>query len=133
MRCSEDLLSREELIAGVDGVERHPRRRASNDGSSAEEALWMPRKCSCKRLLAPRGDATEEDVGRREEVEPFVVMVVVVPPEEIDAPPSPMPRIAEATGIIGLVLQRVELRFGERVVVRDARARVASVDAELSQ
>ena len=136
MRFSEDLFGREDLLAGVDGVEHDARGRPAYDGRTTEEAFGVARKCSSQRILAPRSDdvdATEEDVGRREEVESFVVMVVVVPPEEVDAPPSPMSRIAEATGIVGLVFQRMELRFGERVVIRDARARVAAVDAELAQ
>jgi hypothetical protein len=84
-------------------------------------------------LLCDRGDVAKEDIVRREEREPRMVMVLVVPGEEILAPPPCVREIAEATRIVGLILCRAKARFRERIVIRDARSRVAAFNAELAQ
>jgi len=60
-----------------------------------------------------------------------VAMLAVVPVEEGTAVGTAVLRGAEALGKVGPVLERLELRLGERVVVRDAWSRVALRDAEV--
>jgi hypothetical protein len=45
-----------------------------------------------------------------------VVMVVVVPGEEVLEPRASVEHTGEATGIVGLVLERLELGFAVRVM-----------------
>ena len=61
------------------------------------------------------------DVGGGVKAEPGVAMLVVVPTEEdLAVPPSGFDR-GEPVGEVGPVLQRLELRLAERVVVGDVR------------
>jgi hypothetical protein len=92
--------------------------------------------CSVQSLLPPLSDAldvTSEYLLGREERENVMVMLRVVPAEEVVAPAACVPEIAKASGIVRLVLQRVKVRFGKRIVVGDARSRVAALDAELAE
>ena len=72
------------------------------------------------------GHAPEEDIGGREEREARVVMVVVVPAEEVLQPPSSVELAIQAPGVIRLVLHRLELGLAEGVVVGDAWAAEAA-------
>jgi hypothetical protein len=49
-------------------------------------------------------------------------MVVVVPGEEVLEPRVSVERRGEATGIVGLVFERLELGLAIRVIVGHARA-----------
>src|SRR5690606_16055690 len=75
-------------------------------------------------------DPSEEDIGGREEAQAFVMVVIVIPAEEVMAPVTTVPRIAKTAGVVGLILRGVKERLLVRVVVRDARPRVTAVDPE---
>ena len=84
-------------------------------------------------LLALRRGEPVVHVVRREQAEPDVVVLGVVPGEEVAAEAARVLERAEAVGEVGPVLQRLELRLGVRVVVRDVRPRVALGDAEVGE
>jgi hypothetical protein len=63
----------------------------------------------------------EVDGGRGHQAEPGVVVLVVVPVEELLAPGSSVQFAAETFREGGVVLERLELGFGEGVVVGCAR------------
>src|SRR4051812_11819710 len=69
-------------------------------------------------------------MGSVNRIQPRVVMVVVVPPEERLKPRTRMENAGEAPRIIGLVLHGLEVRLLERVVVGDARAAETLVDTK---
>jgi hypothetical protein len=75
-------------------------------------------------------DAAEEDVGRREQGEVGMVVLVVVPTEERREPAAGVKLAGETARVVGLVLQRLELRLAESVVVGDVRAAEAPLDSE---
>lgn len=56
-------------------------------------------------------------VGRREQLEPRVIVIVVVPVDEITGEPPRVFDFSEAIGEIGAVLHRFEVRFAIRIVV----------------
>ena len=58
------------------------------------------------------------------------MMIVVVPGDEVVAPPASVVHVAKTPWVVGLIFQRVKVRLLVRVVVRDARPRVAAVDTE---
>ena len=62
------------------------------------------------------GDAAVEDIGRCEQGEPCVMVVVVVPGEEVAEPRTPVEKASEAARVVGLVLHGLEagLRQGVR-------------------
>ena len=62
------------------------------------------------------GDAAVEDIGWSEQGEARMVMVVVVPGEEVLEPRACVERTGEATGIVGLVLERLEVGLAVRVM-----------------
>ena len=62
-------------------------------------------------------DAGEEDIGRGEESEAGVMMLLVVPAEEGAEPSARMHFAEKASGIVGLILECLELRFAEGVVI----------------
>jgi hypothetical protein len=49
-------------------------------------------------------DAIEEDIGGREEREPRVLMVIIVPPDEFLEPSACMKQAREVSRVVGLVL-----------------------------
>lgn len=121
-------------LSRVDGVEADSCRRKAYDGATAYEALWMSFEGGIQarwREAARRGHAAEEDVGRRGEREARVAVAVGVPVEELGGPSARVSRVAEATGVVRLVLHGLEAGLGERVVVGDARPAEAALDAEL--
>ena len=73
------------------------------------------------------------DVGGGEQAEAPVVMLGVVPGEEALAERPRAPDRAEALGELGPILQGLELRFGERVVVGDVRPAVRLGDAQVGE
>ena len=75
--------------------------------------------CGVERGLAyggDLGDAAVEDIGWSEQGEARMVMVVVVPGEEVLEPRACVERTGEATGIVGLVLERLEVGLAVRVM-----------------
>ena len=103
-------------------------------GHTGGEALGMRGVCvgedSSSRSDALVGEAVV-DVVRGQEADAAVSMLAVVPVEKGAAMGAAVLRGAEALGKVGPVLERLELRLGERIVVRDARPRVALRDAEV--
>ena len=73
------------------------------------------------------------DVVRRVPPEAGVVVFGVVPRDAIRPVRAPMLEGAEAVGEARVVLARLELGFGKRLVVRDVRARMALGDAEVGR
>ena len=67
-------------------------------------------------------DAAVEDVGGREEGERGVVVLLVVPAEEVLQVAACMELGLESSGVVGLVLERLELCLAEGVVVRERAA-----------
>src|ERR1700758_794882 len=61
------------------------------------------------------------NVGGRVKCQPGVAMLIVVPREEVLAVGTRRLDRGEPAGEVGPVLQRLELRLAERVVVRDVR------------
>src|SRR5208282_1141208 len=95
-------------------------------GSSADEALGVCGEGGVEYLGTARerrgGDAVV-DVVRGAERERAVTMLAVVPVEETIAVRTCIFDAAEAVGEAGPVLERLESRLGEGVVVGDVRAR----------
>jgi len=71
------------------------------------------------------------DIGRREHGEAGVMVVEVVPVEEVAAEGARVLHGAEALGKVRPVLECLELRFAERVVVGDVGPGVRLGDAEV--
>ncbi len=77
-------------------------------------------------LLAGDGGGAVVHVGGCVQAQPGVAMLVVVPAEEELAVPTGGLDRVEPVGEVWPVLQRLELRFAERVVVGDVRAECAT-------
>ena len=77
-------------------------KRSGCAACAASSAAW--------RTMRTCVDASEEDVGGREERKVGVVVLVVVPAEEWREPAARVELAGEATGVVGLVLQGLELR-----------------------
>ena len=73
------------------------------------------------------------DIRRREHREAAVVVLEVVPVEEVLAEASSVLRGAEAVREVRPVLQRLELALRVRVVVRDVGSRVGLRDAQIGE
>ena len=71
--------------------------------------------------------------GRGEEADAGVVVLFVVPVEEVDGKSAGVLDRAEAGWEAGPVLQGAELAFRVRVVVGDVRAAVGLGDAKVTQ
>jgi hypothetical protein len=69
----------------------------------------------------------------REETDAAVAVLAVVPGEEVDAVRSCVLRRSEAFREIGTILEGLELRLGERVVVGDVRPRMTAHDTEIGE
>jgi len=78
-------------------------------------------------------DAAVEYLGRSEERKSRMLVMVIIPGEELLTPSSRMGERSEPLRIVGLVLQRLELRLGEGVVVADVRTAEAAHDADGSE
>jgi hypothetical protein len=76
--------------------------RQRDERRAVGEALGVGGVGDVERSLACGGDdrdASEEDVGRREEREARVMMVVVVPAEEVLQPAAPVELAVETSGV----------------------------------
>lgn len=82
-------------------------------------------------LHLPRGGEAVMHIARHEEPEPGVVVLAVVPAEEVTAEGAHVLDRAEAVGEVLAVLNCLELRRRERVVVRDVWSRVRLSGAEV--
>ena len=67
-----------------------------------------------------RGLAAVVALARRHEADAAVLMVVVVPGDEVGDPATRVLDGEESAGIAGAVLDRPEERLGERIVIADA-------------
>ena len=90
------------------------------------------RQHSCALVPLRRGEPVVHIV-RREQPEPDVMMLGVVPREEVAAEAAAVFERAETVREVGPILQGLELRLGEWIVVRDVRPRVSLGDAEIGQ
>ena len=108
--------------------------RASED--SCNNALGMRRVCGGEHRLAlraDRGGLAEMHDGGREEPQAAVAVFLVVPgKEDLPKRPSVLER-PEALWKLRPVLERLTLRFRERIVVRHVRAAVGLGHAEVGQ
>ena len=62
--------------------------------------------------------------GRSQQSQVRVMMFLIVPGKERVRPRARIDQTTETLGIIRSILERFELRFGIRIVVRDMRPRV---------
>jgi hypothetical protein len=86
--------------------------------------------------LTDAGDLTPlagEHLGRGVEAKPAVMVLMVVPGEIVLAPAAGMVNGFEAPGVVGLVLERLELSFALGVVIADPGSTVAAGHAKLGQ
>src|SRR5580658_1815409 len=105
-------------------------------GRSVREALGVLRVGVVESDLAAGSDlfdAAVEYLGRSEERKSRMLVMVIIPGEELLTPSSRMGERSEPLRIVGLVLQRLELRLGEGVVVADVRTAEAAHDADGSE
>jgi hypothetical protein len=79
-----------------------------------------------------RGLADVHD-GGREEAEPTVMLFVVVPAEEILPERTAILDRPEAFGKLRTILERLDLRFRKRIVVRHLRPAVRFHHAQIGQ
>ena len=84
-------------------------------------------------LLAGDFGGAVVNVGGRVKCQPGVAMLIVVPREEVLAVHARRLDRGEPAGEVGPVLQRLELRLAERVVVGDVRSRMRLGDAEIGE
>lgn len=101
-----------------------------------DEALGVCRVGGVEHALAGieyGAGAAEVDVGRREESERLVMVLVVIPLEEGTVVRDGRADVVETAREVGTVLERLELRLGERVVVGDVRPRVALRHAQVGE
>src|SRR5260221_9904007 len=59
-----------------------------------------------------------------------MLMMIIIPTEKLLAPPPSMSGRGKAVWVVRLVLERLELRLRERVVVADARPTEATFDTQ---
>jgi len=91
-------------------------------GQAADEALGMRGEGDVEDLSTLCGALRDEPVVHvvgREEAEPSMMVLVVVPAEEILAVRATVFDAAESVGEIGPVLECLEVRLEVRVVIRD--------------
>ena len=83
----------------------------------------------CVSESEPLVDQPMVDVVRREHGQAAVVMLAVVPGEEVATETAGMLEAAEALRKVGPELERLEVRFGVRVVVGHVWSRMGLGDA----
>ena len=96
-------------------------------GWFAHEALRMPLMSEFQHGLSLRNDLRSlsvMDIGRSQQIQAGMVMLVVIPGEELLAEPAGIFNRAESIRIIGAVLQSSEVGLGERIVIGDVRPAV---------
>lgn len=110
---------------GFEGVDVYFRGRQRGLGRAVREAARVLRVPGVEGGLAHAvhvGDAAEEHLRGREQREPGVLMVVVVPREEGVEPAACVEYARESARVVGLVLEGFEMRLAEGVVVGDVRS-----------
>jgi hypothetical protein len=120
----------------VSRVDVDGRGRTGRAWRPAREAFGMRDEGCIERGLALGCDefhAAVKDIPRREERDSGVMVVVVVPREEVREVEARLMRGLEASRIVRLALERLELRLAEGVVVRHAWSREALRDTELGE
>jgi hypothetical protein len=106
----------------LDGIREH--KVEHRRGRQAD--TWWPvgdalRACTVGRIergLSDGGDFADtavEDVGRREQGEPGVMVVVVAPAEEVAQPGAAVKFAGKAAGVVRLIHSGLESRLGERL------------------
>jgi hypothetical protein len=111
-------------------------RHGRKSRATADEAVGVTVACGIGDGLAHDEDlvvvAPMQRV-RRDQADAAVAVFVVVPAEGVTGPGAGVLDRAEATGIAGTVLEGLELRLAEGVVVRDVRPAQALRDAEVTE
>ena len=103
---------------------RHPRR----DGHALDEPFWMSCISRLQDLLSLHRElAIQPPMHRswRHQTKTAMSMLIVIPVKEPRRPLVRLRQAVEAVGIIGPILQRLELRLRKGVVIGGMRARVA--------
>src|SRR5208282_1605997 len=101
-----------------------------------DEALWVFMECLIEGDLTGRVNGIDLAIMhlvRRHQANPRMVMVLIVPIEELTAEASGVLDAAEALWEAWLVLQRLEVAFGERIVVGGVRAVMRTGDAKVGE
>ena len=101
-----------------------------------DEALGMRHVCGREHLLpmrADRGGLADMHDGGREEPQAAVAVFLVVPGKEDLPKRPPVLERSEPLWKLRTVLERLELRFRKRIVVRHVRAAVGLGHAEVGQ
>ena len=104
--------------------------------STLDEPLGMPRVGGVQDVLPLRpygGRLADVDDGGRQEADRAMTMFVVVPGEEHLPERTAILDRAESLGKLGTVLERLEVRFREGVIVGNMRAAVGFRHAEIGQ
>jgi len=102
---------------------------------ATNEPFWMSGPRCMKNVPARRDtplDKAVVDVAWRQQREPRVPMLFVVPGKERATEVAALLEVGEEGRKAGPVLERFELRLTERVVVRDVRPRAALRDSEMA-
>ena len=108
----------------------------SRDGGSFHKAFGIFQIRSLQDLLPliQHGlGASEMNIGRREEADGTVVMLIVVPAEESSRPSPGIHLTAEAVRIIRAIFQRFELCFRIRVIIADMRSAMGFDHAKIRE
>ena len=71
------------------------------------------------------------NIGRREETDGAMMMLVVVPTEECSRPSPGIGLATKTLGIIGAIFQGLELRFRKRIIVGNMGTGVGLRDAQI--
>src|SRR5258705_5410085 len=105
-------------------------------GASVGKALGVEIESGleCERTMSESlVDATGMHIARRHQPDARMMVLVVVPGKEISRMSARVFDGSEASRKVGAILHRLEMGFGERVVVRDLGTRVRFGDAEVSE
>ena len=104
--------------------------------SAADEAFGMTQVGDIENGL-PLGDKlgslTVMNRGRRQQLQAGVMVLVVIPGEELQAETAGILDGAKAVGVLRAVLHGFEVSFRERIVIGDVRAAVGFDDAEVGK
>src|SRR5580693_7120023 len=108
--------------------------RGCRRGTATREAFRVREKRGAEDCAATVDRLRREavvHVVRRAETERAVAVLAVVPVEEGAAVVTRVLDVREAVGEAGAILERLEVRLRERVIVRDVWSRVGLGDAEV--
>ena len=93
---AKDSVGGDRLGVGFEAVDGDAGGRQADAGKAADEAFGMSLESLAQCLLTARSnycDPSEEDISGREEAQAFVMVVVVIPAEEVVAPATTVLRI----------------------------------------